>query len=253
MTGFRALRGWLLCTAIVLLSACMEATPPVRVLIVGNSLSYGANLPGVLEGLAASQGHDWEVTIIAKGGATLTQHLQQGELTDALAANRYDVLILQERGGDHLCLFGPGSCEEAREALDALGKAGRDMGARTMLLGTYQGDPRSSERLVQAERHAAEQAGMAYLDVSTGLQRGMESSTPQEWFAEDGMHPGPTLGLLQALVAYHGIEGRWPRPVSFDSRVPRLRRGSARSYSAAEVEWVTGIAKAAPGQAANSH
>lgn len=253
MRGHLAIRGWLLCMAILLLSACMAAASPVRVLIVGNSLSYGANLPGVLQGLASSQGLDWEVTIIARGGATLTQHLQQGELTDALTANRYDVLLLQERGGDHLCVFGPRSCEEANEALDALSKAGREMGARTLLLGTYQGDPRSSERLVRAERQAAERAGIAYIDVSTSLQRGMESATPKEWFAKDGMHPGPTLGLLQAIVAYHGIEGRWPTPVPFDSQVPRLGGGAARSYSAAEVEWVIGIAKAANEKAANSH
>ncbi|MBW8311828.1 MAG: hypothetical protein K0M64_07295 [Rhizobium sp.] len=193
---------------------------PHRVLFVGNSLIYTGNLPAVLETLSARDHHALEADMIATGGATLSDRVADGSVARALATGRYRTVVLQERGGDFLCAFGPGSCVQARAALASLARLAREHGASPVLLGTYQGDPRASASLASAEAMAARDAGVPYLQVTRYLQAGLAAHPRLAWFASDGMHPGPDLTLLQALLLHKHLFARVPDAVDFTVEAP---------------------------------
>lgn len=190
----------------------LGSTPgtPHRVLFVGNSLVYTGNLPAVLEALASMDGHALQADMIATGGATLSDRVADGSVASALATGRYRTLVLQERGGDYLCAFGPDSCVQARAALASLARLARENGANPVLLGTYQGDPPSSEALAAAEAEAASNAGVALVPIAAHLQAGLAAHADLAWFADDGMHPGPDLTLLQAMALHAQLFNRVP-------------------------------------------
>jgi hypothetical protein len=188
---------------------------PNRVLFVGNSLLYVGNVPAVFSALASANGHAVRSDMIVKGGATLDQRVADGSVEQALARHAYTTLVLQERGGDLVCSFGPDSCLRSRQAIKALAKLAREHGADIVLLGSYQPLPSASRRLVEAESAAAADAGIPYLDVSENLRQLRSAEPGLAWFYTDGIHPGKDLVLLDAILVYRQLTGSDPEAKDF--------------------------------------
>lgn len=194
--------------------------PPARVLFVGNSLTYVGNVPAVFESLAAANGRTVASDMIVTAGATLAERFADGSVARALASAHYDVVILQERGGDLMSAFGPESNVQSREAIKRLAAIATANGAKAALLGSYQTRRTASEELVSSESSAAADAAIPYIEVSQKLQRLRKTAPDLKWFAADGMHPGPALALLDAVAVYREVFGSSPRPRSFTVRAP---------------------------------
>jgi hypothetical protein len=192
----------------------------MSVLFVGNSLTYVGNTPGVLDSMASANGAAISSDMIVKGGATLTQRVADGSVVRALGTKRYSAVVLQERGGDLMCSFGPGSCSDSRKAIQALVVAARGSGAKVYLLGTYQDNPGASKALVAAESAAAAEAGIPYVEVSEKLQVLRTSAPNMRWHAPDGMHPGPDLALLNAVSLHQALLGVLPKLRTFTVTAP---------------------------------
>lgn len=190
------------------------------VLFVGNSLTYVGNTPAVFDALAHANGVVVSSDMIVKGGATLTQRVQDNSVARALVGKKYSAVVLQERGGDLMCSFGPDSCTESRRAIQAIVALARRSGAKVYLLGTYQGLPALSKALVAAESAAAAEAGIPYLEVSERLQALRAIAPDMGWHAPDGMHPGPGLALLNAVTVHRALFGKLPKPVAFTVQAP---------------------------------
>lgn len=208
----------LLPVVVAALSPCkiVRATsPPQFVLFVGNSLTYVGNTPAVFDAMAHANGNLVSSDMIVRGGATLAQRVADGSVARALDSKNYSAVVLQERGGELMCSFGPGSCTDSRKAIQALALLARDTGAEAYLLGTYQGNLQASELLVEAESAAAAEAGIQYLEVSRKLQLLRTARPTLGWLATDGMHPGPALTLLNAIALHQALFGTPPQPVSF--------------------------------------
>jgi hypothetical protein len=76
MLGRRAFNAALL--ALVLPAAVCSADPPaatVRVLFLGNSITYVGNLPAVFASLCDASGHKCSVEMLVKGGAALRERV----------------------------------------------------------------------------------------------------------------------------------------------------------------------------------
>lgn len=170
----------LILLTIALIPACasrIAPTPentPSRVLFVGNSLTYVGNTPAIYAALVKANGHPVTADMIVRGGATLTQRVADGSVAAALETGEYTALVLQERGGDLMCAFGPASCVESRAALKLLAGLGRQHGVSVILLGSYQPHPWSS--LITAL--AAAPSGRP---PSTGSHGPGWDSSPQAW------------------------------------------------------------------------
>lgn len=216
------------CLVVLLMAllCCASCTRPERqpgrerVLFVGNSLIYVGNAPAVLSALAAANGGPLDSDMIVKGGATLAERAADGSVARALAEQRYTTLVLQERGGDLMCAFGPASCEQSRQALRELVRLARARGVKVVLLGTYQAHPQSSLRIVEAESSAAAQAGIAYVEISETLQHLRKRAPDLAWFAPDGQHPGKDLALLNAMRIHQTLRGALPAPAALTVNAP---------------------------------
>ncbi len=216
------------------LGAChapVRQEQPARVLFVGNSLTYFGNVPAIYSALAAANGEPADADMIVQGGATLAQRVADHSVGDALAGRRYTALVLQERGGDLLCAFGPDSCADSRQAIRDLSDLASRNGVGVVLLGTYQSHPAASQRLVEAEAQAADEAGIAYVEVSETLRRLRNVQPELDWFAADGMHPGKDLALLNAVLVYRALHGALPAPGPLMVKAPIYGSGSGLEAS----------------------
>lgn len=201
-------------------SASASADLPERVLFVGNSLTYVGNLPAVFSSLAAANGREIQSDMIVRGGATLAQRLADGSVARALTSRAYSFVVLQERGGELTCSFGHDACIRSRQAIVQLAHLAEAKGARVLLLGTYQVLPAASRRLVEAESGAAAEAGISYVEISARFQRLKNRDFGMPWFAPDGMHPGPALTLLDAMLLYEAMFGALPTPDKLEVHAP---------------------------------
>ena len=92
----------LLLLALSSFAHAQESTPrKLRVLFVGNSLTYVNDLPSTLRAIAAAQPTPVTIetqTFVAPGGS-LADRWNDGKAAAALGAGHWDALVLQERGG----------------------------------------------------------------------------------------------------------------------------------------------------------
>jgi len=89
------------------MSGAVIAEPAVqRVLFIGNSLTYVNSLPAIFEQVAQAQpgGMRYRADMYVRGGATLAQHDKEPALHALLDSGNYQVVVLQERGGNDLCV-----------------------------------------------------------------------------------------------------------------------------------------------------
>jgi hypothetical protein len=71
--------------------------PEVRVFFIGNSLTFYNEMPRMVERLAWSDGVNLHADQYAPGGATLRQHVEAAEVSQKLAAGRWDFVVIQEQ------------------------------------------------------------------------------------------------------------------------------------------------------------
>lgn len=205
---------------IMAILCCACQTPPlpeqpINILFVGNSLTYTGNLPAVFSSLAAVNDKNVTTAMIANGGATLSERLHNGTVKDALQNEKYSHVILQERGGDFICAFGPESCLNAETATAKLARLVQGKGARALLLGSYQMQPGVSVELVNAEQKAASAANIELVAVSNRFQIAVETERTGKWLYKDNTHPGSDLVLLQAVLLYQQIFHELPAATGF--------------------------------------
>jgi hypothetical protein len=226
------------------LAGCGSAAPverereSERVLFVGNSLTYVGNLPAVFSAMAKANGHAVESDMIVRGGATLTERLKDGSIARALDGHRYAALVLQERGGDLLCGFGPESCADSSASLKAIARMAKEKGVTSvLLLGTYQSMPAVSKAIVEREGAAADEAGIAYVEVSQTLQRLGDTQPALAWFDADGMHPGKDLTLLEAMLLHRQLFGALPaaQALVVDAPIYGVQSGLTETLRAADA------------------
>ncbi len=84
--------------ALLILSVC-AAPGPLRVLFVGNSHTYGNDVPDLVRQIATTKGVQFEVDSITAGGATLEDHLKTGTVQKRLESGGFSAVILQEQSG----------------------------------------------------------------------------------------------------------------------------------------------------------
>lgn len=194
---------------------------PDNVLFVGNSLTYYGNVPALYAALGTANGHPTRSDMIVEGGATLAQRVADGSVERALATGEYDALVIQERGGDLLCSFGPESCAASRAAIRKLTRGANQEGVTVVMLGSYQPSPEVSLQLVEKESAAAAASNVTYAEVSETLQQLTVSARQLTWFAADGMHPGKDLALLHAILVYQALHGALPEatPLQVDAPI----------------------------------
>jgi hypothetical protein len=228
-------------------AVAQTASAPIRVLFLGNSLTYVGNLPAVFAAVCQASGHVCSVEMIVKGGAALDARVADRTLERAEVAHHFDYLVLQERGGDLIELPDTSAKLRAERAAEALVKMARRLGMKPILMGTYQPGPASAS-LLAAESVLAAKLKIPHVSVSNYLDCGKRANASLRWFYSDGMHPGSDLTLMMAVGLHHEIFGIYPPAVALDLHAPIYGASSGLTS-----DRFASAQPARPGSAASIH
>jgi hypothetical protein len=179
--------------AALLLTSCnawAETPAPLRVLFVGNSLTYYNDVPRIAAAIiAAAQSHRAiHVEMLASGGATMTDHLREGQLAVLLETHDYDIVVLQDVGGFPACEDTFPGCTQAVASVCEAAKLVREAHARPILFGTWQSLAADQHPLSAATLDEAKHCGAEAADVGAAMQRFIERISDVPPWSNDG-HP----------------------------------------------------------------
>lgn len=182
------------------------APKPLRVLFIGNSLTYYNALPSLVAGIsaAATPNVAIEADMLAAPGATIRENIDHGHLAQLLSGTRFDVVVFQEFGGFPLCDTARRPCAESPPALEELVRLIRKSGARPILLGTYQAVAGQAE-LTEMTNVAAKSLDVTHIDWGAALQRTGARDPSIELFVPKDFHPRPAGSWLAALLLARSI------------------------------------------------
>lgn len=182
--------------------------PTLRILFIGNSLTYANDLPGLVEHLARSDpSRDVVVSSVAFGDYSLEDHWNRGDAQRAIAGARWDFVVLQQ---------GPSALPESRALLvDYVRRfAGevRKVSGRTAIYMVWPPMDREAEwGEVTASYAAAASAVNGLLMPAGEALRAVRAAHPDiTLFEGDQFHPSPAGSYGAALVIYARAAGVSP-------------------------------------------
>ena len=220
--------------------------PGVRVLFVGNSLTYYNGMPGMVRDLAKGNPDGPAVFAVqyARGGSTLDDGLGDDRLRDLIADERWQTIMLQENSNiSSRTRDVEADMLPAAAALDAMGRARR---ARTILFETWgyeEGVPRSDDSYEQMQlrvnwsyRAVGSRLAAAVAPVGEAWRAAVSGRPGIDLWKGYGLHPTETGSYLAACVFYAMLTGRDPANSSFTAG---LDRGDARWLARLAYERVS--------------
>jgi hypothetical protein len=192
---------WLLLIALLVPHDAL-AGKRLRVLFVGNSLTYYNDLPATFASLyrVTEPGTEVATEMLATGSGTLRERIAEGRLAALLRDQRFDLVVLQEKGGWPVCMAGGGDkgCEDSPHALREAVNLIRANGAQTLWLATYQKLP-EAQRALSAESHRLATAiPVEMVDVGAAMQK-VAPAVRKRLLLKDG-HPDVAGTWLTAAV-----------------------------------------------------
>lgn len=235
------------CLALLAVGACSTSAPvtptvqkeTLRVLFIGNSLTYTNDLPDIVAQLAADDTVPIITGSVAYPNYSLDDHLAQGDAVQRIQSARWDVVVLQQ---------GPSALPESRVALVAATRDFapiiHDANAKVALFGVWPSSDRMSafDSVTASYRNAADAVGGEFYPAGLAWTFAWERNPALPLFGPDGFHPSPMGSLLAALVIYRGLTGHAlldipdhlrinGEPVSInDTDAPILLQAAARAY-----------------------
>lgn len=215
----RHLRGAAL--SLTLLISCgggdNEPPPPfageqLRVLFVGNSLTYDNDLPGMTAQIAAStDAPPMVVGRVIRGGYSLGDHWAEGVAQGMIRSGNWDVVVLQQ---------GPSALPESQADLLAstrkfAGLAG-EHGARVALLMVWPASNRPAARdsVRMSYANAASAVDGILAPAGEAWRAAWRRDATLELYSSDGFHPGLMGSYLAALTLFEQLYGRSPTGVA---------------------------------------
>ncbi len=196
-----------------------------RVLFIGNSYTYSADVPGIVQAMAeAAGGTKLAVATVAGPDRALADHWSEGTSRREIAKGGWQWVVLQQ---------GPSSTTMNRDSLRLLtGFFAAEIsraGGRTALFSAWP----AHDRRVDFPR-AIESYTLAAADVN-GTLLPVAQAWKQAWDADeniglyvDGLHPSSAGAYLAGLVIYARLLGQTPKGLP---SMLRLRSGAVLSIS----------------------
>ncbi len=187
----------------------------IRVLFIGNSLTYYNDLGEMLVQVAKSGGdNEIRSATVAFPDYALVDHIADGTATRALRENTWEFVVLQQ---------GPSSLPENQVLLADGAKAFdqhiRNAGATPVLFMVWPQSNRARDfpAVLTSYRNAAAEVGGLFAPVGDAWTAAWELD-PSVSLYLDGLHANPSGTYLAALVILHQLRGTDPR--SLPRRIP---------------------------------
>lgn len=192
-------RKLVLATAVCFLSVLSWASDgrELRVLFIGNSLTYTNDLPRLSAALASATGKvRLQVGSVAEPNFSLEDHWNKGDAVRAIQQAKWDVVVLQQ---------GPSGLESSRvllvEYARKFGEVIRKSGATPALLAVWPSMQRNGDfdRVIESYRVAAAEVHGIFLPAGAAWNSIGRDRLP-ELYGQDGFHPSVEGSYLAALV-----------------------------------------------------
>lgn len=174
----------------------------IRVLFIGNSLTYANNLPEIIANLARSRKQKFSYKMIAYPNFSLEDHWNKGEVQKALAKEKWDFVVMQQ---------GPSASQEGKEVLLEYAKKFAPeiakAGAKPALYMVWS----SAERIrdfggVQANYLlAATEVNGLFFPAGEAWLETWKRDPKIELYSADRFHPSLLGSYLAALVIYQQL------------------------------------------------
>jgi hypothetical protein len=208
----------------------------LKVLFVGNSLTYYHDMPAIMIGLIQQEQPDrpLKVAMVTGPGASLHDHYHSGKLKEVLQEHGpWDWVVLQEKGG--LPLAQP---EKVQHDTLLLAKQVRESGARPILYVDWMNPP-ISEGNEYGYHAIARQLRIDVVPISD-IWHVMRKELPDcELLCADGIHPNFVGSYVVAYVCASTFLGKAPEnlPADFVYQMPIDHKIEIGTTASAEVSW----------------
>lgn len=161
-----------------------ESKKPLSLLFIGNSHTYFNDMPLMVKQRAEDAGYDCHVTMIARGGWFLSQHVAEPDVRFNILFGKYDYVVLQEHAQP---LSSP---EEFTEAMRTLCDWSREAGSTPILYENWalQSEPEKQEEMNRVYRQVAEACGALKVPVGANWWDYQKSWPEIQMYAPDGAH-----------------------------------------------------------------
>ena len=219
--------------------ATADDAPPLQVLFIGNSYTYGNDLPAVIAELAKAGGqrrleHDQETP----GGCSFEKHVADGKAAAKIAARNWDWVVLQEQSGRPISA--PDKTLEFGKKLAA--DAGKQ-GSKVLLYLTWarQNAPETQDKLTRTYRELAKATGAIVVPAGVAWRAALAANPDRGLHGPDMSHPSRKGTYLTACVFYAVLYGKSPEGLPGD--VAKLSDAEAKALQAIAWKAVRGEGK----------
>ena len=187
-----------------------KSVDALDVLFVGNSFTARNDVPGLVARLAAARGRRLGHRLVSAGGASLRMHWNRGEAQAAIAATRYDYVVLQEQST--LPVKNAARMRENVLLFDDVVKAS---GARTALYMTWarENEPHHQQTIADAYTAVGAEIGATVVPVGLAWQRFLSEHASPALHDKDRSHPTLAGSYLAACVFYSVLFGESPQGI----------------------------------------
>jgi len=205
------MRRFLLFALLLTAAAHLAADPQprvVRILFVGNSLTYSNDLPQMVAGIGAAAGVEIVTEMVAFPNFALEDHLNDGRVVAALQRQKWDFVVLQQ---------GPSALDESRVNLIRNTRRFADVirkhSAEPVVMMVWPSRARSGdfEEIAASARLAAKAVHGKVIPAGQSWREAWRRSPSLELYANDGFHPSRIGTYLAALTTYRTLVGPLPR------------------------------------------
>jgi hypothetical protein len=213
-----------------------DPDPTLRILFIGNSLTYANDLPATVQHLGQSDpSRAVVVSSVAFGGYSLEDHWNRGDAQRAIASARWDLVVMQQ---------GPSALPESRVLLIdyATRFAGeiRKVGGRPAMYMVWPELDREAEWSAVSASYAAAAAAVDGLLLPAGeALRAVRADAPSiPLFEADGFHPSAAGTYGVALVVYARAAGVSPVGLTARAGGSSLPPGYVTALEAAAAQAI---------------
>jgi len=182
----------------------------LRILFIGNSLTYTNDLPGMLKNLLEQAGIEAVVESIAFPNAGLQDHWENPDTVQRVATGSWDTVIMQQ---------GP-SATEGRPSLLEYSKAFYDFIAQAngkaamYMVWPWKSRSFDFDGVSESYRMAAEQIDGLLFPAGEAWRAAWRKDPNLALYGPDDFHPSELGTYLAALVMYEQLAKRDPRELA---------------------------------------
>jgi hypothetical protein len=179
----------------------------LRILFIGNSLTYSNDLPSMVRRIGELDGRKIETAMVASPNYSLEDHLLSERSRRALLrGGKWDIVVLQQ---------GPSSLDESRRMLLRDSERVRHLlpdGTKVAILMVWPDERRIRvfDRVIESHRLAAEAVKGVLIPAGSAWHRIVKDGGGAALYSKDGFHPTIAGTYLVALATYRALVGPLP-------------------------------------------